>query len=110
MAILEDRRKALLGRMGELGIRMDAIEDALDAPHSRDWEELATEREDDEVLEGLGTAGQAEVARIRAALRRIEKGEYGICVECGEKIAEERLDLVPDTPLCRTCAARAADR
>lgn len=110
MATLEDRRKALLGRMGELGIRMDAIEDALDAPHSRDWEELATEREDDEVLEGLGTAGQAEVARIRAALRRIEKGEYGICVECGEKIAEERLDLVPDTPLCRTCAARAADR
>ncbi|TCS67207.1 TraR/DksA family transcriptional regulator [Primorskyibacter sedentarius] len=110
MATLEDRRKALLGRMGELGIRMDAIEDALDAPHSRDWEELATEREDDEVLEGLGAAGQAEVARIRAALRRIEKGEYGICVECGEKIAEERLDLVPDTPLCRTCAARAADR
>ena len=83
MATLEDRRKALLGRMGELGIRMDAIEDALDAPHSRDWEELATEREDDEVLEGLGAAGQAEVARIRAALRRIEKGEYGICVECG---------------------------
>ncbi|MHA1127489.1 MAG: TraR/DksA C4-type zinc finger protein, partial [Alphaproteobacteria bacterium] len=31
--------------------------------------------------------------------------EYGVCVACGEDISEERLDVLPDTPKCRKCAA-----
>lgn len=47
-------------------------------------------------------AGQA--ARIRAALARIEEGEFGYCTDCGEVIAPGRLDLDPTTPTCITCA------
>ncbi|WP_338045721.1 TraR/DksA family transcriptional regulator [Paracoccus contaminans] len=39
-----------------------------------------------------------------AALARIEAGEYGECVQCGKKIAEKRLELLPDTRLCANCA------
>jgi RNA polymerase-binding transcription factor DksA len=35
----------------------------------------------------------------------MEKGEYGICVACGDPISEERLDVLPHTPKCRNCAA-----
>lgn len=96
----------LLNRLKELTGRLDEIGEALEAEHSKDWEDQAVEREDEEVLERLGESGQAEVARIRAALARMAAGEYGQCVRCGEDIAPERLAALPDTPLCVSCAAR----
>ena len=41
---------------------------------------------------------------IRAALARIEEGEYGHCTECGEAIALRRLALDPAVPTCISCA------
>jgi len=101
---IPDRRATLEQRLVELGVRLEAIEDELDSHQNPDWEELATEREGDEVLEATGNAGLAEITRIRAALRRIDAGSYGECVRCGESISEARLDVLPWTPLCRSCA------
>lgn len=42
--------------------------------------------------------------RIRAALERMEEGEYGYCTECGEPIALKRLEIDPAVPLCVSCA------
>lgn len=98
------RKAALEQRLRELGVRLEAIEDELDSHQNRDWEDLATEREGDEVLEATGNAGLAEITQIRAALGRIEDGSYGVCVRCGEPITEARLDVLPWTPLCRSCA------
>ncbi|MFZ7094060.1 TraR/DksA family transcriptional regulator [Primorskyibacter sp. 2E233] len=96
---------ALLRRLKELGGRLDEIGAALVEEHSKDWEDMAVEREGEEVLEALGESGQAEIARIKAALTRMADGEYGTCVRCGEEISEARLDVVPDAALCRNCAA-----
>src|SRR6056297_2493447 len=101
----EPYKKALLARLAELDTRLHRIESELDEPKSKDWEELAVEREGDEVLEQLGQEGQDEIARIRAALQRLRAGTYGICVRCEDEISTERLDVLPDTPFCRTCAA-----
>lgn len=46
-----------------------------------------------------------ELRRINAALARIDEGEFGYCLECGEEIAERRLELDPAAPLCITCAS-----
>ncbi|MDJ1017898.1 MAG: TraR/DksA C4-type zinc finger protein [Paracoccaceae bacterium] len=46
----------------------------------------------------------ARADRIRAALERIEEGEFGFCSECGEEIAPKRLDLDPTIPTCVSCA------
>lgn len=98
------RKAALEKRLTELGVRLEAIEEELDSHQNRDWEELATEREGDEVLEATGNAGLAEITQIRAALDRIADGTYGDCMRCGDAIAEARLDVLPWTPLCRRCA------
>lgn len=98
-------QKALMKRLSELDERLHAIEDELEAPHSKDWEELAVEREGDEVLESLGQAGQEEIRGIRAALQRIRDGEYGYCVKCGDEISDERLAVLPAAPMCKSCAA-----
>lgn len=107
MPDLEYFRTRLLGRLAELDSRLHDIEAELDAPHSKDWEELAVEREDDEVLETLGRSGQAEIIRIRAALQRLRDGTYGICARCGKRISTERLEVLPETPLCKICVADA---
>lgn len=52
---------------------------------------------------------QLELQKIAAALRRIEAGEYGDCVHCGEAIAIRRLDLDPAAPLCIVCAGKTDD-
>jgi len=43
--------------------------------------------------------------RVEAALRRIEEGDYGYCLECGETIAAARLDIDPSAQLCIRCAS-----
>ena len=40
---------------------------------------------------------------IEEALWRIEKGTYGVCRDCGEPIAEARLNAIPWTRVCITC-------
>lgn len=46
-----------------------------------------------------------ELQRIEAALLRVESGDYGYCVTCGEEISAKRLALDPSTPLCIDCAS-----
>ena len=98
------RKAQLEARLAELDTRIHKIEDQLDDPVTRDWEDGAQEREGDEVLEGMGLAGLKEMELIRAALKRIDEDEYGICLKCGSDISEERLDVVPHAALCRNCA------
>lgn len=106
MPDIKKRRATLEARLQELGARILQIDEELDSHNSKDWEELATEREEDEVLEGMGLSAQAEIRTIKAALARMEAGEYGDCVECGETITKERLDVLPYTPFCQVCAAK----
>lgn len=46
-----------------------------------------------------------ELRRIAAALSRIDDGEFGYCIKCGEEIARRRLELDPAAPLCIDCAS-----
>ena len=76
--------QASVGRLS----RMDAMQQQAMA--------LATERRRASAL-----------ARIDAALSRLETGEYGWCARCGEAVAPGRLALDPATPTCVACAADA---
>src|SRR5438309_11075859 len=46
------------------------------------------------------------VNRITAALERLDEGEYGVCVECGETIASARLRVMPEVTTCVRCQDR----
>jgi DnaK suppressor protein len=43
------------------------------------------------------------VNRLSGALDRLEDGEYGTCVECGEPIAPARLRAMPEVETCVRC-------
>ncbi|WP_296479181.1 TraR/DksA C4-type zinc finger protein [Roseinatronobacter sp.] len=91
-------------RQLELIARVTHVDQELAAHGSPDWEDNAIEHEEDETLEALGNAAKKEIMMLDAALKRIDAGEYGFCVACGNDISEERLDLLPATPFCRNCA------
>jgi RNA polymerase-binding transcription factor DksA len=110
MTTLNHRKEQLQARLADLQARLAEIEMELDQPGSKDWEDLALERGDDEVLEGVGLSGQQEIRMIEAALVRIASGDYGVCMQCGDDISEARLDALPYTPFCSTCAARNAEK
>jgi len=48
----------------------------------------------------------AELREIRAALARMDGNRYGICTECGEPIAVERLRAKPAAARCLACQER----
>lgn len=105
MTPISTRKAQLEARLKQLQRRLAGIEAELDSHDEKDWEELAVEREGDEVLERLGQGGQAEIRMIEAALARMAAGDYGTCAKCGAVIGEARLDAVPYTPFCKECAA-----
>jgi DnaK suppressor protein len=41
--------------------------------------------------------------QVRGALERVESGQYGRCVRCGQEIPVERLRAMPAAELCITC-------
>ena len=45
-----------------------------------------------------------ELIRIKAALSRMEEGEYGYCLNCGDDIDGKRLNLDPSISICTKCA------
>ena len=47
---------------------------------------------------------QLELTRIQAAFKRLDAGEYGACVTCGEEVGRKRLEVDPATPTCIDCA------
>jgi len=48
--------------------------------------------------------------RLRQAQEALEKGTYGVCVDCGQPIPEARLRAVPDAIRCVPCQSAAARR
>jgi len=49
---------------------------------------------------------QLQIQRIEAALRRIEAGEFGACLGCGDDIDPRRLAVDPSQTLCFDCASK----
>jgi DnaK suppressor protein len=51
---------------------------------------------------------RVQISRIQRALKQIDDGEFGFCLECGNEIPEGRLQADPAAHLCIGCAAARA--
>ena len=45
----------------------------------------------------------ARERRLVTALSRARRGEYGVCSQCGQRIASKRLKALPDAEWCLSC-------
>lgn len=99
------RQQSLKSKLADLEKRLAAVTRDVTKTLPSDFAEQATERENDDVLEEIARETQLSIQQLKAALRRLENDSYGICASCGENIAGERLDALPETTFCVDCAA-----
>lgn len=78
-----------------------------DEPVSPKFSEQVVESGNDSLIQTLDEEGQAELRQIQRALARLEAGDYEDCSHCGQPIGEPRLQALPHTDLCITCASAA---
>ena len=64
----------LEAKLAELKTRVENVDNSLSNPGDADWEENATETEDDEVLNQIGNATLKEHQEVQLAIHRIESG------------------------------------
>jgi DnaK suppressor protein len=105
---LRNIRAVLLARDSELRDRVQRVHEDLRravTPLPADAPDAAIVVENDEILHALNEAARSELEQIRRALDRIETGTYGMCEECGKRIDDERLRIVPYALNCRHCAS-----
>jgi DnaK suppressor protein len=104
----EEARTALAARMAELD-RLDALSEEGRAPVTLQQDSVGRlSRMDAMQQQAMAQAEErrrsAERTRIGAALERLDEGEWGWCVTCGEEIAEGRLRNDPSVATCVGCA------
>jgi DnaK suppressor protein len=76
------------------GIAIEKSPDALDEVQHAAERELAIRNLDRE---------SNLLRNVRAALRRMDDGSYGVCLHCEEDINPKRLNAVPWAPFCIQC-------
>ncbi|MDH3533816.1 MAG: TraR/DksA family transcriptional regulator [Gammaproteobacteria bacterium] len=97
-------REQLEHKKDELSARLRRITANVRRGYEADSKERAKQMEDDEVVDALGNEARTELAKITAALKRMDAGEFGVCVDCGADIGRKRLEAYPYAHECIECA------
>ncbi len=93
--ILEAKQSELIYLLrNREGIEIEKSPDALDEVQRASERELAIRTLDRE---------SSLLRNVRAALQRIERGQFGVCMHCEEDISVKRMNAVPWTPYCIGC-------
>jgi DnaK suppressor protein len=102
--MLEERRLELQDKMRSIREEVPAQADEV-----RDAEEQSVTDFAREMDFALMEMKAQTLVRIDEALRRVDEGTYGTCVECEQDIAAARLKALPFAVRCVECQARAED-
>jgi DnaK suppressor protein len=97
----------LRAKLADLQRRLELVSTDMTQAHSADFEEQAQERENDEVIDVIGTETEKSIAQIEAALEKLAHGSYGICSQCGATVDAKRLESIPEATSCVHCAQRS---
>jgi len=107
---LEEFRKKLVARRSDIGHKLSEFRNEskdLENGVAQDLADKAESSYTKEFLLSLSDAEQEELFKIDAALKRIAKGDFGICQTCQKEISRKRLNALPWTPLCIECQEKA---
>lgn len=105
--LIQDIRKQLLEQKAILMAGAEATRTGLpDDETYPDLGDQATAESDRSFLLRLRSRESKLIKKIDDTIELIDKGEYGICEECGEEIDERRLIARPVTTFCIECKTR----
>ena len=105
---LENEQKRLLGELEQLEANVRPAEVRREGSPFGKREEEATESFELEKRLALEKQVRNHLAEVGHALRKFEEGTYGLCDSCGQPIARDRLEALPQASLCVNCKAKNA--
>jgi DnaK suppressor protein len=98
---LEARKAELQRQIGNLTEAYPTPVDPIQASEgAQDFEETAVDFLETQQEQSLMVNEQALLTEVERALKRIEEGTYGRCVDCGKPIPEKRLQALPWAARC----------
>lgn len=99
---LLDRRSNLLAELRNgNGLRSDTARNPADSA------ELAADSFDQDMAAYVTNMKSREIIEIDSTLDKIDHENYGVCMECRQPIALERLKVVPTATLCVECQEKS---
>tara|TARA_Y100000310_G_scaffold320156_1_gene376267 strand:- start:9 stop:383 length:375 start_codon:yes stop_codon:yes gene_type:complete len=103
---LESEQKRLIDELEQLEASGQPAEVRREGSPFGKREEEATESFELEKRLALENQVSANLAKVKLALLKFEKGTYGLCDICGQPITPERLEALPQANLCMACKAK----
>lgn len=98
-AALLAEQERVAGQIRELGLDRDSFDEGF-----ADSGQVTAERTE---VETLAQTLRDTAADVADALAKLDAADFGRCEECGEVIADARLEAVPWARRCITCASRS---
>jgi DnaK suppressor protein len=105
---LESEKKRIEDELAQLGLDAKSNDVRREGSPFGKREEEATESLEFEKRLALEKQLYEQMAEVEHALQKIEDGTYGLCDSCGQPIAENRLEALPQASLCIECKAKNA--
>ena len=106
--LLESEKKRIDEELAQLSLDAKSNDVRREGSPFGKREEEATESLELEKRLALEKQLRDQLTDIEHALQKIEDGTYGLCDSCGQPIAENRLEALPQASLCIDCKAKNA--
>lgn len=103
-------KKTLVARRNEIVRKLSEFRNEskeVETDMAQDVADKAESSYTKEFLLSLSDAERDLLFQMDAALRRIDRGEFGNCQMCQKEISKKRLNALPWTPFCIDCQEKA---
>ena len=97
---LADQKREIISN---LVVSSEDFKEIVEAMDPKDLADVASDDIDRKMIEAMGSQELKRLGMIDAALTRIKQGKYGLCMKCGKKIPNERLEAIPYALMCIEC-------
>ena len=104
--LIEDERRRVVERVDMKEIQGMAASQSGNQSYSNHMADIGSDAIEQEQAFLHASQGTDYLMALEDALRRIDKGTYGVCEECGEKIPPRRLEAFLAARLCVKCQSK----
>ena len=106
--LIEEERERVLQRLGMIEEEIQGINsrDTGNQSYSNHMADIGSDAMEQEQAFLHASQGTDYLIALEEALRRVDKGTYGVCEECEEKIPPRRLEAFLAAPTCVKCQSR----
>lgn len=106
--LIEEEKQRVLDRLGMLDDEIEGLRSSQtgNQSYSNHMADIGSDSMETEQAFMHASKGTDYLVALDDALRRIDKGTFGICLECGGKIPPRRLEAYLAADLCVSCKSK----